>query len=248
MNYFYLFIAINLLIWSLWLWRYHIKPRFARGHLQQQLRSRPDYKQLILTENVLVTLFHPLSGHSISSEDRKRLPAEKDEDAFIYGEIQFLPFFSILEKAKAQSGDIFYDLGCGIGKAVFTAALYFDLAKACGIELLPGLYATAHAQIAKATSLLTAAPHHQRLAAVQFVHANFLNYNFSDADILFINATCLSYPTWEKLLAQFMLLKKGSRIIVTSKKIQQGPFELLHAGLEVMSWGVNSVNIYIKTA
>ena len=34
---------------------------------------------------------------------------------------------------------MFYDLGCGTGKALFIAALCFPFAKCVGIELLEGL-------------------------------------------------------------------------------------------------------------
>ena len=46
----------------------------------------------------------------------------------------------VLEYANLKEGDIFWDLGCGGGKPVLTAALAYPKIKvARGIELLDGL-------------------------------------------------------------------------------------------------------------
>lgn len=225
-----------------WLWRYKIKPHFAKNELHEKLKHHPHWAALIKTEGFLLDLYRGLDTSSISRQERKRLGI--DDDAFIYGEIEFLPFYTILEKVKPQPQEIFYDLGSGAGKAVFVAASYFNISKAYGIELLPALHDVANAQLTKAKNLCQAQK--QTLADIEFVQANFLERDITQGDIIFINATCLSYYAWEALLTKLMVLKKGSRVIVTSKRIQHPAFEVMSQTFELMSWGMNSVNIYRK--
>ena len=173
---------------------------------------------------------------------------------FVYGEIDFLSFCTILERAEPQGGDVFYDLGSGSGKAVFTAALFFDLSKAYGIELLPLLYTKAIAQLKKATVLFqniktgVEESYLKQVATIQFIHHNFLDYDFADANIIYVAATCFTDSTWEKLIHKMAGLKSGTRIIVATKNIQHERFEVMYQGTELMSWGLCPVTIYVIKA
>lgn len=233
---------VILVIWVPWLWRYKIKPYFANKVLQAKLKQNPQWKVLLDTERFLYDLYKRVNAKAISKKERKRLAIE--DDAFVYGEIEFLPFYTILEKTKPKTSDVFYDLGSGAGKAVFTAASFFDMNKACGIELLPALYHLSHQQIRKAQPMAKACQ--RKLSTIEFIQEDFLQFDISDGDIIFINATCLSFSSWEKILDKLMHLKIGSRVIVTSKKIQHDAFEIVSQSFELMSWGLNSVNIYRK--
>lgn len=245
-----IFFLTILLIWVPWLWRYKWRPYFAKSDLSRQLQNLPDGKRLNQIAGLLTTLYRGINADSLSKNERKRLGLK--EDAYIYGEIDFLSFILILDKIKPQPGEVFYDLGSGSGKAVFTAALCYDMSKACGIELLPGLCKLANMQINKARTLLSLIDKkltetflHQ-LSTIEFINSDFLNCDLSDGGIIFINATCLSYYTWEALVEKLKELRPGARIISTTKKIQNEQFEVLYQYQELMSWGMNSVNIYRK--
>ena len=57
-----------------------------------------------------------------------------------YGEVQFEHFVAVLEYAEPQPGEVFWDLGCGGGRPLVTAALAFPDLRACkGLELLEQL-------------------------------------------------------------------------------------------------------------
>lgn len=241
-----------LIIWLPWLWRYKWRPHFAKAELKKLLQSHPEGEQLGQIMNLLSTLFRGINSSRLSQRERKRLRLK--EDAYIYGEIDFLSFLLLLAKMEPKAGEVFYDLGSGAGKAVFAAALFCDLQKACGIELLPGLCKLAVSQINKAKTLVTLGDKNltelnlRRLSAIQFINDNFLNCEISDGDLVFINATCLSYTTWAALEEKLKKLKVGSRVLVTTKKIQNRQFEILYQANELMSWGMNSVNLYKKTS
>lgn len=202
-------------------------------------------------EDLLRVLYQRLDPRSISREDRKRLHIEKDD--FTYGEVMYFSFLNLLHFAKLRQGEIFYDLGCGSGKAVFIAALCFDLQKACGIEFLPGLYQLAKSQLTHAKDWikqhdqLTQQEWLKRIASIQFIHDDFLNVDIADADVVFINATCLHYDVWQSLLKKLNTLKIGSRVIVTTKSIVMDHFKLIYENPAQMSWGESYVRIYVKT-
>jgi SAM-dependent methyltransferase len=238
------------LIWLPWIWRYKFRPHLAKSNLHKILLDHPEGKRLGRIVSMLHTLYRGIHSDRLSQKERARLGLK--DDAYIYSEIDFMSFLLLLDKIKPQSGQVFYDLGSGAGKAVFTAGLAYDLSKACGIEILPGLVKLATTQINKAKTLVNLGDKNltevylQRISSVQFINDNFLNCDISDGDLIFINATCLNYPTWEALIEKLKKLKVGSHIITTTKKIQDADFEVVYQAKELMSWGMNSVNIYKK--
>ena len=75
-------------------------------------------------------------AHETSNAERSEKELH-NQTAFIYGEIVFMYFVPLLEYAKPQPGEVFWDLGCGAGKPLVTASLAFPQLKVCrGIELL----------------------------------------------------------------------------------------------------------------
>ena len=233
--------AINLVIWSIIFWKFFIKKIIEKKRAKSRAYAHENSKEIKKYDQLLSSIYNNADAYIISNKARKRLKDSGDD--FVYGEIEFLSFFSILLKVTPQSHDIFYDLGCGSGKAVLTAAFCFNLAKSCGVELLPELYTLANTQKDKARQLIK---DKKRLDRIHFYNDNFLEHNFSEATILFINATCISKPIWELLLKKIMLLKTGSRIILTTKEIQHDHFQLISTSKELMSWGMNLVTIYLK--
>lgn len=222
-----------------WIWRYQIRKRRTKHH--------PKWHEFKKIELLLHNIYQSTIPTNISLQDRNEL--QLNDDAFTYGEIEFLPFLILLDEINPKSGEVFYDLGSGAGKAVFAAGLSYDLHKACGIEFLPGLCAFATSRIDKAKSLLQ----HQndqimihRLSSIQFIQGDLLNHDYADADIIYISATCFGYSLWEKIIAKLTTLKVGSRIIITTKKIEHEQFELIKESNRLMSWGLNSVFIYRK--
>lgn len=234
-------IALSSIILIAWCWRYVLKPHFTKNQLRNYFNHHPNGNELKKIEKSLKLLYKNTPSSFISYCDRKRLKIE--EDAFTYGEIEFLSFFLILDIVKPKSHEVFYDLGSGSGKAVFATACYGEISKCYGIELLPKLYQLAKNKIIKAKA------HHflrDKSSRISFLNKNFLDMDFTDADIVFINATCLSHPSWEKIQEKLLKLKSGSRIIVTTKKILNNHFAVIYQGMTLMSWGVNSINIYQK--
>lgn len=246
MNFWIFFIIVNVLIWIPWTWRYCLKPYKVKKQLTKEFKAREDYPYLIKNIGLLISLYQGMNTYNVSREARNKLALEDND--FIYGEIEFMSFFTILESLTPQKTDIFYDLGSGCGKAVFAAALFFDFRKTCGVELLPPLVEFANMQKEKLKKIISPPPtdYQQKVARIHFVCNNFLTYDFLDGTIIFINATSFNLSTWEQLVAKLTLLKSGTRVITTTKKLLHPSFTLLAEKRELMSWGMNSVHIYVK--
>ena len=212
-------------------------------NLYSKIRKRQRYA---ITRRLLTRLYDGINSTEMSRKERHRL--NMDADDFTYGEISFVSFVKILARVQPQSNEIFYDLGCGAGKAILSAALNFDLTKMVGIELLPGLCQLANEKIEQAKSLVKNNDFYlKKLANIKIINDDFHHCDISESDIVFINATCFGYTAWEKIQEKLLSLKVGSRIIVTTKSIDHDDhFLYLLQRFEWMSWGMNSVNTYKK--
>ncbi len=250
MNYTYAIILINLLVWGSWLWRYHLQSYYLKQNIRSQLNNHPDGERYKKIDEFLSKVFGSARSRWISRQDRQRF--NKQDDSFTYGEVDCLSFMTILEKTQPQSSEIFFDLGSGAGKAVMTAALTFDLSQSVGVELLPGLCELAKERVKKAQAMLTSYDRPfsetslERLSRIQIITNDFLHVDITHCDILFINATCLNYSTWQNIQEKLLQLRVGSRVIVTTKKILHEQFQLLYQGRTLMSWGMNSIHIYVR--
>ncbi len=250
-SYAILILTLSFLIFATWFWIYKIKPYLINLKIKKQLQQHSEWRRLEETEQFLIQLYKKTNPYQTSRKECKRMAIKSNE--FVYGEISWLSFFTILDKVNPQPYETFYDLGCGSGKAVFTAALFFDLSKACGVELLPALHTLANEQIDKAKSLIKLfdtdfyKSYTKRITQIQFLNENFIDTKLSDADIVFINATCLKPETWQTVINKLLQLQSGSRVIVNTKRIEHEKFTLIHQAKELMSWGMSTISIYKVT-
>lgn len=215
-------------------------PHFKKKKQKKQLTERTDWSNIENKTRILDVLYKNV--YAKSSSIRYRLLHLIQDKEFIYGEIDFLSFYTILERAAPSTQDVFYDLGSGSGKAVLSAILFFNVKKSIGIELLPPLYEQSNSQLAKASQRFL--QYRSQMERVQFINDSFLHYDFGDADIIYVAATCLTDATWNELISKMARLKPGSRIIVTTRIIHHEQFESIYQGIELMSWGLCPVSIY----
>ncbi len=106
---------------------------------------------------------------------------------------------AMLKMAKVTKSDVVYDLGCGDGRIVITAAKQFG-AKGTGVDINPERIkeANANAQKAKVTD------------KVKFVEGDLFEQNFSDATVV----TLYLLPEVNmRLRPKLLELKPGTRIV-----------------------------------
>lgn len=222
-------------------------PYFKKRSLCLQLSTRDEWSSIESTERTLQTLFLHEPRKKISLKYRN---LDKESMDFIYGEIDFLAFYSILEKVTPQPSDVFYDLGSGTGKAVFAAAFFFDIAHSRGIELVPNLSEKAKKNLHESKCFFQdrhsdlTIHYLENLSKIEFIQGSFLTYDFKEASMIYIAATSLNHDTWEDLVEKLTHLNSGTRVIVATKRIEHDRFDLIYHGIELMSWGLCPVNIY----
>ncbi len=190
-------------------------------------------------------LYAETNGFLVSTKERAQ--QNHTDQAFIYGEVIYSSFAELLRITAPKQDEVFYDLGSGAGKAVLWTSLLYPSLKCFGIEFLTGLY---QLSLAKKQELLDSPEiqSSQEKPKIEFINTDILQFDFSNADIIFINATCFTPALWNGILAKFRNLKRGTRIIVSSKNLVELSYlTLINYGFYQMSWGLNPVYIYKKT-
>jgi len=181
----------------------------------------------------IIRLYQSINGAKVAKAERERLGL--NDFAFTYGEVVLPSFLEILKQAHPQQGEKFVDLGSGTGKSVIIAAMFYEFGMAQGIELLPGLHKIAEEVKAKLPQLS---------CHLDFKLGDIFTTDFSDADVVFVNATGFFGDTLEKLFAKLAQLKPGSRVILSTKKVQLKAFEEIYCNFHLMSWGMSRITIY----
>lgn len=204
----------------------------------------------VLARNLFSEIFSNQNGYEISKSAKEF--HKKDEkisdmlEKVLYGETLFSTVREIMFhdwiKKYTQNAKVFYDLGSGIGNVAIACSLLGLFEKINGIEFIQPLHAQAvenRRNLAKVSIGL--------VKKLNFVNESFLNYNFTDADVIFAN-----HPTKDKevqgyLDSQFQLLKKDSIVIYVIRYLDNDK-NFQHIGSQRMqfSWGEPTVHFYRK--
>ena len=185
-------------------------------------------------------LYKEIDGFSLSRHAR----SEHDAIEYTYGEIHFSSFIALLSLTQPHANTIFYDLGSGTGKAVLACAMVFNVQKSCGIELFEALNLTATAQQHHLKKLTG---YQAQSKALHFINADFLTVDFSDATLIFINATAFFGESWISVHRALRQLKPGTIIITTSKPLRSEAFLVIKKTKVQMSWGQVDAYIHQRT-
>jgi hypothetical protein len=195
---------------------------------------------------IVSKLYDDINGFSVSLSAREK-EGRINDSSLTYGELTEKSIVDLLEVVKPQPGEVFYDFGSGAGKPVLWASVLYNWHKCCGIEILNGLSELSLQQKEKLINhpdIYKVLPN--KTFNIQFINEDFLNVDFSDANVILLNATAFSPDMWSKLTEKFLTLAPGTRIMVLTKSINLPEFEQFHSDSYLMTWGMNSVNFYRK--
>ncbi|OGK14819.1 hypothetical protein A3C98_00300 [Candidatus Roizmanbacteria bacterium RIFCSPHIGHO2_02_FULL_37_15] len=197
------------------------------------------------TKSIFESLYSGVDGYSVSSKARKNLSFASK--AHTYGEVTPEGFYQILQDAKAKNGGIFYDLGSGTGKAVILASLFGDFSKLVGIEEIEDLH-RASVDIFRRyeTEVKPILPSEKQKQVIELVNSDFLEFDISEADLIFAHSTCFYDELMIALEKKCALLRKGTKLILVTKNFNSPLFEPLKSSEYPMSWGKATVNFYEK--
>jgi len=194
---------------------------------------------LISVKKIINQIYNDIDGHSISAQAKKKL--NYTDKTLVYGEILIDSFCEILKEVNPKENEVFYDLGCGVGKPVIAAALLFPFNKSIGIELLKEIYLGAiQAKLGYETV------NKKEVGRIEFINRNIFDTDFSDADIVFAHCTCFPNALMIPLSKKLEKLKKGSRVIIVTRSLYSDNFLLKKFITYQMGWGKALVNFYEK--
>jgi SAM-dependent methyltransferase len=199
--------------------------------------------EMEIVEKIFNSLYSDINGYNISSKARKKIMSS--DKALTYGEVVPQEFFKILSEVNPKPGEVFYDLGSGLGKAVFLASLFFDFSKIVGIELLDDLCQASQSVLTRFEKEIK--PNlREKNQVISFENANFLDVDFSDADIVFTHSTCFNEETLDSLSRRAERLKPGAWVISITKTLHSPFLALFKSGEYYMNWGKATGYFYQK--
>lgn len=188
-------------------------------------------------------------GKAISKRQRE---SEKLRGVhFAYAEIRFESFAILLKKCQSKHGGlekpggVFYDLGSGLGKAVFAALMVFQFERCTGIEKLDALHDGAREIADKwdrtkdGYSFLTEG---QRQTEVDLLNDDFLNEHVSweDARMVYMNSTCYGEDIMLKIAGKCEKMQPLTWVITHTKRLPSVHFDVLEECRMMQSWCVNN--------
>ena len=145
---------------------------------------------------------------------------------WFYGELSFDAARGLLERAKPRRGEVFVDLGSGLGKMVFAAASLGVLGRSYGIEILPELHERATQALDSLAVLQTSREDGetqnvlQHLSRCSLVCGDMFTFDLRSADLVFSFATCFASEVMTALeLKLASEMKPGARLILVSKQL-----------------------------
>lgn len=189
-------------------------------------------------------LFGTIQGYSLSAAGRAKVGREADP-VLTYGEITPESVQYMMEVTNPQTGEVFYDLGSGTGKAVIFAAFLAPFRRATGIELIEDLWQSASDSAARYHTEVK--PHLQPEKAdqeVDFRLGSMFDHDTSDGDVFFTHCTCFDDPMMEQISKKLETCKSGTRVITVTKGLTSPEFELVHSTPFRLGWGEATLCFY----
>lgn len=190
-------------------------------------------------------IYADVNGYALSQSARSK--ATHYDQAHTYGEISFEAFSRVLENVHPKTGEVFYDLGSGTGKAVMLAHLLHHFKRTVGLEYFEELNDAAKSVKERYRREFGTTLGPEKYAqAIDFITTDFLLHDFSDADVVFVHSTCMYDDLIMKLEKKFNQLKKGARVLTVSKPMLSEAFEQYKVQTYNMAWGQATVFFYKK--
>jgi SAM-dependent methyltransferase len=205
-----------LFYYTLNFWYYLFLSTFEDLTLKNQTLKKVD--------KMLADIYNENNQFWVSLKEGYRLKNERIIN-LTYGETSYFAIKQSLEFVKLTKDDVFYDLGCGIGKTVFYASCIYG-AKAIGVDIIPDFIRNGNQVVQQL-----------RLENISFIERSIFDLNLKNGTVFYVTPTCFDQENMNKLIKKFGSLPSGSRLIVLSKEIRLPNLELLGKKKLYYSWG-----------
>lgn len=137
----------------------------------------------ILCHHYLNYLYHNIQGHGVNDRQDKNVSET-------YGEILYESVDKLLSDIPLSDQDVFFDLGSGLGKIVIQVFLTSPVKEACGIEIIPELYAQSLMAAEKVQHELPG--FYEKERKLTFLLGSFLDLPLTKATVILMGSLCFS--------------------------------------------------------
>jgi len=184
-------------------------------------------RDLINIESQLYDHYFKVNQFFIALRDGlKILP--KDITSLTYGETSWFAIKKILDTVQAGNNDIFYDLGCGTGRTVFFARIYYGVKKAIGVDLIPTFIQTAK-KIVKDNGI----------DGIDFIENNIFKTSLKNGTIfLTVVTVCYNNAMIEQLKEKLKEISPDSWVVTVSCPLICDHLKLVYTKYLFYSWGI----------
>lgn len=187
---------------------------------------------LILFESKLYRYYIYPNQFWISLQESIKIAPQKYM-CLTYGETSLFTIKKSLKIVGIKKNDVFYDLGCGIGRTVFFTNITYGI-KSVGIDMIPTFIEYAN-KIIKETGLTN----------IKFINDSIFNQDINEGTIFYISSTCYDNEYMEKLIDKLKGINKGSRVISISRPINAPNLRLITSKNMFYSWGIDKTYFQI---
>lgn len=174
---------------------------------------------------------------------------ERDErgivdECFAYGELDPDMFATIFMKVRSAYGSwspkgVFYDLGCGVGNLVYTAALIGDFTKVGGIENIQALLDRGEKRMPRWERYSQNFP--KKMQKIRFIweQDNFLENPspWADGTFILLHWTAFNKEYLEKMGQLMNQLREGCIVVSFTNPVPNTDFEIIIKDSCETSWG-----------
>jgi SAM-dependent methyltransferase len=175
--------------------------------------------------------FYYKTNYSRYKNIKEKENIDKDQMELVYGETPFISLKKVLEEISLKKNSVFYDLGCGRGKVAFFVNLAYKI-KTIGIDLMPTYINVAKSIVKR-----------YKLENIEFFLDDILEYDFTDADVIYICGTCFQEATRKKLYEKLENINKELYVITATHALKSEKFEIVKKMKVLYSWGIGTLYI-----
>eukprot|EP01039_Chlorochromonas_danica_P009562 gene9562-10569_t len=181
----------------------------------------------------------------------ERISRDLRDDIYAYGEIDYEIFATIYLKLISVYGalenGIFYDLGCGVGTLVYTAAFIGNFQKVAGVELLSTLLERGQKRRPRWEKMRSNFTKKIQGITFEWIEDNFIENDFwTEGTFLFLHWTAFSYPCWKEVSQMMSNCVEGTQVITFTNPIDSPDFDLLLVDNCDTSWGKTEFYLHEK--
>lgn len=219
----------------------HEERKYEEDLRRERARQVYEAEVFCSSESVLRMLFEEYPDAE-AGKDLGRLERQVHKytaSSLSYGEMPYSSFHRIFTRlsrlglSDSNEGK-FVDIGSGVGKAVFAAALYHNFSKVVGIEILSGLHQASLGVFERWKTIKRQLPQFKSDMEISLLMGDALTMDWAQGtDVVFMYATCFTREMLVPLGREACRLRSGSLVIITTYRLDSSIDPLLDKYLEL---------------